>query len=333
MLHRGGRLVRAMAMGGLVTGLAASGGAWAAPWSNATTRWGNEVEPNHYYLANLQSDYQGGGVVASVDDSSEIQALNYYDEAVTIYFNGQASALADYDGLKAYAKISVTNPVALGANSPYVIDTDFNVDPNGVPALFQASGSASVEDTITLDTADVVSIRLKLGLNGSFSGPESLYGINLQSAGVRLSDVVFQPDGRTEYQSLYNVGHPYFDGQPSFVNETELWTRFIPVENGVAQYRLELEAYAEVYTDSYYAPEELGNGTYEATADFFHTLDILGVYGYDADGNQIDLGSAIGLEGWSYAVAAPVPEPETYAMLLAGLGIVGALARRRRGTK
>lgn len=30
-------------------------------------------------------------------------------------------------------------------------------------------------------------------------------------------------------------------------------------------------------------------------------------------------------------VAAPVPEPETYALLLAGLGLVGVAARRRRG--
>ncbi len=30
-------------------------------------------------------------------------------------------------------------------------------------------------------------------------------------------------------------------------------------------------------------------------------------------------------------VAAPIPEPQTYAMLLAGLGFVGYMARRRRG--
>lgn len=31
-----------------------------------------------------------------------------------------------------------------------------------------------------------------------------------------------------------------------------------------------------------------------------------------------------------YTPTTPVPEPETYAMLLAGLGLVGAIARRRR---
>jgi hypothetical protein len=37
-------------------------------------------------------------------------------------------------------------------------------------------------------------------------------------------------------------------------------------------------------------------------------------------------------QGGSYQIqmsAAPVPEPESYALLLAGLGLVGALARRR----
>ena len=31
----------------------------------------------------------------------------------------------------------------------------------------------------------------------------------------------------------------------------------------------------------------------------------------------------------SYGALAPVPEPETYALFLAGLGMIGAIARRR----
>ncbi len=41
----------------------------------------------------------------------------------------------------------------------------------------------------------------------------------------------------------------------------------------------------------------------------------------------------LGDEGWkvnAVAVTAPVPEPETYAMMLAGLGMLGAVARRRK---
>lgn len=43
--------------------------------------------------------------------------------------------------------------------------------------------------------------------------------------------------------------------------------------------------------------------------------------------------SGAGDKNWSYVLtisAAPVPEPESYAMLLAGLGIIGAVARRRK---
>jgi hypothetical protein len=43
-------------------------------------------------------------------------------------------------------------------------------------------------------------------------------------------------------------------------------------------------------------------------------------------------GQGLGDEGWGIASATvtAVPEPETYAMLLAGLGLMGAVARRRK---
>lgn len=47
-------------------------------------------------------------------------------------------------------------------------------------------------------------------------------------------------------------------------------------------------------------------------------------------------GQVLGSAGGSYAgdiVMVPVPEPETYAMLLGGLGLIGAVARRRKANK
>jgi hypothetical protein len=52
-------------------------------------------------------------------------------------------------------------------------------------------------------------------------------------------------------------------------------------------------------------------------------LSVVGVNGAYLSANGVEIGSP-GL------VAAPVPEPETYAMLLAGLGLLGFVSRRRK---
>jgi len=50
-----------------------------------------------------------------------------------------------------------------------------------------------------------------------------------------------------------------------------------------------------------------------------HALDVTGAL----------IGGAVGFTGSISITAQPVPEPESYALLLAGLGLVGWLARRR----
>jgi hypothetical protein len=61
-----------------------------------------------------------------------------------------------------------------------------------------------------------------------------------------------------------------------------------------------------------------------------------------SDGDQFSIYLIGGVEGWAIpqsmalsldnfsATAQPVPEAETYAMMLAGLGLVGFMARRRK---
>jgi hypothetical protein len=62
-----------------------------------------------------------------------------------------------------------------------------------------------------------------------------------------------------------------------------------------------------------------------------YTFNLPSAGNYHVDISGVVNGSAGGV----YAIAlsaAPVPEPETFAMLLVGLGLVGTIARRRKTT-
>lgn len=51
-----------------------------------------------------------------------------------------------------------------------------------------------------------------------------------------------------------------------------------------------------------------------------------GDYSFSVYGDQPGVGFGV----YDMTVSVPIPEPETYAMLLAGLGLLGVVARRRR---
>jgi hypothetical protein len=71
---------------------------------------------------------------------------------------------------------------------------------------------------------------------------------------------------------------------------------------------------------------DIGAGGFGATG-FTGPLSA-GTYTFWIQDTAFDLGLAF---AWDFIVtAAPVPEPETYAMLLAGLGTLGAIAKRRK---
>lgn len=79
------------------------------------------------------------------------------------------------------------------------------------------------------------------------------------------------------------------------------------------------------YFDSAYnlgADSQFGSWAHTAASAVF-TFQIEGV------GNQVLSDESWAMDNLSVSIT-PVPEPETYAMLLAGLGIMGAVARRRK---
>ncbi len=68
-----------------------------------------------------------------------------------------------------------------------------------------------------------------------------------------------------------------------------------------------------------------------ASADFMHTAILSSVTVNDSTGAELSGFTIVTDSGRPFLpTLAPVPEPESYAMFLAGLGLMGAIARRRK---
>jgi len=67
-----------------------------------------------------------------------------------------------------------------------------------------------------------------------------------------------------------------------------------------------------------------------ASADFLHTAILSSVGVSDGAGNALANFTITTGSGRAFPVAAAIPEPESYAMMLAGLGLLGFFARRKK---
>lgn len=136
--------------------------------------------------------------------------------------------------------------------------------------------------------------------------------------GNTSSSGIFKDTNATDYDVQVSPGNYKITLGPSFFANPEYHDLAIDFSLGVN---------ATLYADYYYALTPLF-----VDADFSHTLRMTSINAYDDQGNDITSQAILGFASSNFPTA-PVPEPETYGMLLAGLGLIGTIARRRKNQK
>ncbi len=255
------------------------------------------------------------------------------------FFSGSASASASRSYSATDAANSAWGSVALGA-----IHMSASNNASNGSNFAAAASNGGWSDFMTVDKAGLTGqagiYYAKISVKGAFDAHgfagSTSFTLSAYKNNAELMNNVpgfypgsqISPIGTDRQRANWGVatyGYSWNDAS-AVINDEVIFA--VPITFG-QQFSLGIYGYASAGMRS--SSGVPGNST--ASMDFAHSILWDGVGGVrDAQGNLVTgytLTSGSG-KNWLMSMAAPVPEPETYASLLAGLALMAAVRRRKQ---
>jgi hypothetical protein len=262
------------------------------------------------------------GLSGSIDDNSNPGGISSAHQALTNSFsngvhNQTADAVADFGVLKTSSKGSYTGDAIGGfayhdgEAAAYSTDTL----PTPTNAKFVQFG-ITVDGSASVATTSQILSLLAYQIN---SGPIfTIFAANLVGTSASVRGL-----NGTSFEDLAG-----FTVAPGSVSGTDTVFSFMTEITSGATFDLTLAMLAASY------PSPFGG---IANVDFSETARLSSLHFFDAAGAALDFGSITGESGRLYdadgvhtVIPGGVPEPASWAMMLAGFGAVGGMMRTRR---
>jgi len=218
------------------------------------------------------------------------------------------------------------------------------------PGVATAATAASSADLPVYAPGTVTFDDLGVGLHVADVSP-SYQGFNWGNGLVTWSDVG-HPSRYTTFQASAGTSISRADGSAFYFADANFFLRdgagtndiylFLYDATGSLVYNGLTEKYGRnhiVDTDRSQTFGAITDIDKAGNATFYSGLVSRVAFGWDNNGGVAGNANDFGMDNFRYSATvlaspvAAVPEPESYAMLLAGLGLVGTIARRRRALR
>jgi len=254
----------------------------------------------------------GAEVNANLSGSESYSGINGNGNSATMVLTYNGAAQTTVDG-------ALRSRISASLSDPF-----YNPGVNGasVPESFSAESSALYADVFNVvGGVGLSQVQFSIDLDGTLSERDLF---------AESSNVTVWQGGSFDPLSG-NSATRLFEGNGLLINNVDelITTGLLPVVGG------EVEIFLQLITNvQFNLFQSLSSNVLDGESDFFNTLTIREVSGFDANGNPVDLESITGGNGSQFQTVRvqnpnpnAIPEPTTLALL--GLGIAGLGFRKK----